>query len=53
MGNGAAMRVEPVGAFVVEDLDAVIDHASYSAQVTHAHPEGQAALKRSPFVDAT
>ncbi len=41
-GNGAAMRVGPIGAWFAEDLDAVIDHARRSAEVTHAHPEGVA-----------
>jgi ADP-ribosylglycohydrolase len=39
-GNGAAMRVAPVGAFFADDLDMVIEHAQRSAEVTHAHPEG-------------
>jgi ADP-ribosylglycohydrolase len=38
-GNGAAMRVAPLGAFFAEDRDAVIDQARLSAGVTHAHPE--------------
>jgi formylglycine-generating enzyme required for sulfatase activity/ADP-ribosylglycohydrolase len=42
-GNGAAMRVGPVGAFfAVDGMDLVIEHARRSAAVTHAHPEGQA-----------
>ncbi|MCA9712324.1 MAG: ADP-ribosylglycohydrolase family protein, partial [Myxococcales bacterium] len=41
-GNGAAMRVAPVGAYLAEDLDAVVEAAQRSAVVTHAHPEGQA-----------
>jgi ADP-ribosylglycohydrolase len=39
-GNGAAMRVAPVGAYFADDLVAVVDHAARSAEVTHAHPEG-------------
>lgn len=39
-GNGAAMRVAPLGAFFADDLDAVIEQARRSAMVTHAHPEG-------------
>jgi ADP-ribosylglycohydrolase len=39
-GNGAAMRVAPVGAYFAEDLDAAARHAALSAEVTHAHPEG-------------
>jgi ADP-ribosylglycohydrolase len=42
MGNGGAMRVAPVGAYFAEDLDAVIREARASAEVTHAHPDGQA-----------
>ena len=39
-GNGAAMRVAPLGACFAEDLDAVVKQAQRSAEVTHAHPEG-------------
>ena len=39
-GNGAAMRVAPLGAFFADDLEAVVEHARRSAEVTHAHPEG-------------
>jgi ADP-ribosylglycohydrolase len=42
MGNGGAMRVGPVGAYFADDLDAVVANARASAQVTHAHPDGQA-----------
>src|SRR5256885_69567 len=41
-GNGGAMRVAPVGAYFADDLDALHFHARASAQVTHAHVEGQA-----------
>ena len=41
-GNGAAMRVAPVGAFYAEDLDAVVENARAQAEVTHAHADGQA-----------
>ncbi len=41
-GNGAAMRVAPLGAFFAEDLDRVVVEARKSAEVTHAHPEGAA-----------
>ena len=41
-GNGAAMRVGPVGAYFAGDLKKVTDEAIQSAVVTHAHPEGQA-----------
>ena len=40
LGNGAAMRVAPLGAWFHEDLDRVVDQARRSAHVTHAHPEG-------------
>jgi ADP-ribosylglycohydrolase len=42
MGNGGAMRVAPVGAYFADDFQQAAYHASLSAQVTHAHPEGQA-----------
>jgi ADP-ribosylglycohydrolase len=42
MGNGGAMRVAPVGAYFADDYARVIDAAAKSAEVTHAHPEGQA-----------
>jgi ADP-ribosylglycohydrolase len=42
MGNGAAMRVAPVGAYFADDLGAVVAHARASAEPTHAHPDGQA-----------
>lgn len=38
-GNGAAMRVSPVG-FAFNDLDTVLREAQRSAEVTHNHPEG-------------
>ncbi|HUG94133.1 MAG TPA: ADP-ribosylglycohydrolase family protein [Planctomycetaceae bacterium] len=42
LGNGAAMRVAPVGACFADDLDAVVREADASAEITHAHPEGRA-----------
>lgn len=42
MGNGAAMRVAPLGAHFADDLDRVIVEADRSAEVTHAHPDGRA-----------
>jgi ADP-ribosylglycohydrolase len=39
-GNGAAMRVAPLGAWFADDLDAVAKQARLSAEVTHAHAEG-------------
>jgi len=41
-GNGGAMRVAPLGAWLAEDLNLVADQAARSAEVTHAHPEGVA-----------
>jgi len=38
-GNGAAMRVSPVG-FAFDTMDEVLDWAERSAAVTHNHPEG-------------
>lgn len=38
-GNGAAMRVSPVG-FAFDTLEEVLDRAAASAAVTHNHPEG-------------
>ena len=39
-GNGAAMRVAPVGLLFHDDLDRVAAEAAASASVTHAHPLG-------------
>jgi ADP-ribosylglycohydrolase len=39
-GNGAAMRVAPLGAFFADDLETLVEHARRSAVVTHSHPEG-------------
>ena len=41
-GNGAAMRVAPIGGYFCEDLKRAAHEARASAVVTHAHPEGQA-----------
>jgi ADP-ribosylglycohydrolase len=42
-GNGAAMRVAPLGAWYgAEDLRRVAAEAVASAEVTHTHPEGVA-----------
>lgn len=40
MGNGAAMRATPVGAYFGDNLEQVVENARLSATVTHAHPEG-------------
>ncbi|MGW2557946.1 ADP-ribosylglycohydrolase family protein [Streptomyces sp. NPDC001514] len=42
LGNGAAMRVAPLGAWFSPDLGQVVRQAELSAQVTHSHPEGVA-----------
>lgn len=42
LGNGAAMRVAPLGAWFAADLTEVARQAELSARVTHAHPEGVA-----------
>lgn len=38
-GNGSAMRVSPVG-FAFDSLEAVLQEARRTAEVTHNHPEG-------------
>ena len=40
LGNGAAMRVAPVGLLFHHDLDRVCDEARRSATLTHTHPVG-------------
>ncbi|MFJ3700037.1 MULTISPECIES: ADP-ribosylglycohydrolase family protein [unclassified Streptomyces] len=42
LGNGAAMRVAPLGARFHADLGRVAEQAVLSAVVTHAHPQGVA-----------
>jgi len=39
-GNGAAMRVAPVGAYFCDDIPRVVREARRSAEITHAHEEG-------------
>ncbi|MDP6637147.1 MAG: ADP-ribosylglycohydrolase family protein [Phycisphaerae bacterium] len=39
LGNGAAMRVSPVG-FAFETVDQVLQQAERTAEVSHNHPEG-------------
>ena len=41
MGNGAAMRAAPIGAYFADDLDKVMYEARKSAEVTHSHIEGR------------
>jgi poly(ADP-ribose) glycohydrolase ARH3 len=40
LGNGAAMRVAPVGLLFCDDLDRVMKEARLSALPTHVHPWG-------------
>lgn len=42
MGNGAAMRVAPLGALLWRDINQVIQEAGKSARPTHANPEAAA-----------
>ncbi|MFE5239225.1 MULTISPECIES: ADP-ribosylglycohydrolase family protein [unclassified Streptomyces] len=42
LGNGAAMRVAPLGARFHADLGHAAEQATLSAVVTHSHPEGVA-----------
>ena len=41
-GNGAAMRVAPLGGYFVGDPAQAAQQAVLSAEITHAHPEGLA-----------
>ncbi|WP_063838316.1 ADP-ribosylglycohydrolase family protein [Saccharothrix sp. ST-888] len=41
-GNGAAMRVAPLGAWFAVDLEEAAWQATRSAEVTHTHPEAAA-----------
>lgn len=41
-GNGGAMRASVVGAYFFDDDARVVAEARKSAEVTHAHPDGQA-----------
>ena len=38
-GNGAAMRVAPLGAFFADDIEAVVEQAIRSSVITHTHDE--------------
>jgi poly(ADP-ribose) glycohydrolase ARH3 len=40
LGNGAAMRVAPIGLVFHQDLDRVVEQARLSALPTHVHPLG-------------
>jgi ADP-ribosylglycohydrolase len=39
-GNGAAMRVAPLGAWHADSITRAATQAARSAEVTHAHPDG-------------
>ncbi|WP_331728063.1 ADP-ribosylglycohydrolase family protein [Streptomyces sp. NBC_00158] len=41
-GNGAAMRVAPLGAWLAADLEAVAEQAARQSEVSHHHPEAVA-----------
>jgi ADP-ribosylglycohydrolase len=38
-GNGAAMRVAPIGAFFAGDIDTIVEQATRSSVITHTHDE--------------
>lgn len=40
MGNGAAMRAAPIGAYFYDDLEMVKRQAKLSAEITHSNLEG-------------
>lgn len=40
MGNGAAMRAGPIGAYFYDDPEKTAHQAKLSAEITHMHPEG-------------
>ncbi len=40
MGNGAAMRATPIGAYFFDDLEKVKQQAIKSAEITHSNHEG-------------
>lgn len=43
LGNGGAMRIAPLGAYFAEDsIEVIQTEATRSAEITHAHREGQA-----------
>ena len=43
LGNGSAMRVAPLGAYLADRHEAaIVAQATLSAEITHAHPEGKA-----------
>jgi ADP-ribosylglycohydrolase len=40
VGNGAAMRSGPIGAYFYDNVEEVVTQAKLAAEVTHAHAEG-------------
>ncbi|MEV0394957.1 ADP-ribosylglycohydrolase family protein [Polymorphospora rubra] len=40
LGNGAAMRIAPLGAYFADSVTEAAAQATASAEVTHAHPDG-------------
>jgi ADP-ribosylglycohydrolase len=47
-GNGAAMRVSPIG-FAFDSEDRVLDEARKSAEISHNHPEGVKGAQATAF----
>jgi ADP-ribosylglycohydrolase len=41
-GNGSAMRVAPLGAYLADDVQSIPEQAKLSAEATHCHPEAAA-----------
>lgn len=41
-GNGAAMRVGPLGGYFSDEIESIPEQATRSGRVTHFHPEGVA-----------
>jgi ADP-ribosylglycohydrolase len=39
-GNGAAMRIAPLGAYFADDPKTLTEKAIHASEVTHQHPEG-------------
>jgi hypothetical protein len=52
-GNGAAMRVSPLGAWFADDVELTIKQAALSAEVTHTHPEAQLVVARRHDITST
>jgi poly(ADP-ribose) glycohydrolase ARH3 len=51
-GNGAAMRIAPVGLFYYDDTDALRDAAYNSSMITHSHELGKAGAALQAFAIA-